>query len=59
MSYKAPTGKVHAVFTLDTDAAFVALTGQQLVMWSLESGQPTRTIGGFGEPFLLLDPRVR
>jgi DNA-binding beta-propeller fold protein YncE len=59
VAYKAPTGKVHAVFTLDADAAFVALTDQQLVMWSLETGQPTRTINGFGEPFLLLDPRVR
>jgi DNA-binding beta-propeller fold protein YncE len=59
VAYKAPTGKVHAAFTLDADAAFVALTDQQLVMWSLETGQATRTISGFGEPFLLLDPRVR
>jgi YVTN family beta-propeller protein len=52
-------GKVHNVYALDADSSLVALTSQRLVMWDTEKGQVVRTVNGFGEPFMLLDPRPR
>ncbi len=59
VSHQVVTGKVHNVYTIDADHSLVALTSQRLLLWNTETGQLARTIDGFGEPFLLLDPRPR
>ena len=59
LSLHAVGGKVHQVYALEADRTLVALTSQRLLLWNMETGQLARTVEGFAEPFLLLDPRPR
>ena len=59
MSHQVAAGKVNNVYTFDADSSLVALTSERLLLWNTDTGQLARTIDGFGEPFLLLDPRPR
>ena len=59
VSHPLESGRVHNIYTFEADRSMVALTSQRLLLWNMETGQLARSIEGFAEPFLLLDPRPR
>jgi YVTN family beta-propeller protein len=50
-------GQINALYAREADRQIIALTSQSLLVWDTKTGGLVATIGGLGDPRLVVEPR--